>query len=113
MDILLRGTDYRRKSMDKTLIERAIESAKNRQYKLSADLERNISEKHRTKAEKQKEVAEITVQALERMMPKEVANKDRFEDYAECPNCGKCAVDSLGCLYGFCRYCGQRLVWGE
>lgn len=57
--------------MDRALIERAIESAKHRQYKLSADLERNISEKHRTKAEKQKEVAEVTVMALERMFAEE------------------------------------------
>lgn len=99
--------------MDKTLIERAIDSAKARIHKLEYDQGGRISSKHWYKIENQKEVAEVTVQALERMMPKEVASKDRFEDYAECPNCGKCAVDNMGCLYGFCRYCGQRLVWGE
>lgn len=57
--------------MDRVLIERAIDSAKHRQYKLSADLERDISEKHRTKAEKQREVAEVTVTALERMLAEE------------------------------------------
>lgn len=97
--------------MDKRLIERAIDSAKHRQYKLSADLERDISEKHRTKAEKQKEVAEVTVMALERMLPKEVVNKDIFADYAECPACKKLAVDSMGSLYKYCRYCGKRLEW--
>jgi membrane protease subunit (stomatin/prohibitin family) len=99
--------------MDRALIKRAIESAKARQYKLEQDLARDISDGHRKKAERQKEVAEVTIQALERMMPKEVARKDRFEDYAECPNCGKCAVDHFGGLYRFCRHCGQRLVWGE
>ena len=96
--------------MDKTLIERAIDSAKHRQYKLSADLKRDISLGHRKKAEKQREVAEVTVQALERMMPK----KPDWDGLYVCPSCRTIM------LYGAfeakgecCKYCGQRLDWGE
>ena len=94
--------------MDKTLIERAIDSAKHRQYKLSADLERNISENHRTKAEKQKEVAEVTVRALERMIPKK---PDRIEYKLEricefrCPECGNIIHGDIN----YCSKCGQRI----
>lgn len=96
--------------MDKTLIERAIESAKNRQYKLSADLERNISEKHRTKAEKQKEVAEVTVTALERMMPK----KPLFDgnNWYRCPNGCEVRKKQFETDW-YCPKCGQRIDWGE
>lgn len=96
--------------MDKTLIERAIESAKNRQYKLSADLERDISEKHRTKAEKQKEVAEVTVMALERMLPK----KPLFDgnNWYRCAN--GCEVHKKQFEKDwYCPKCGQRIDWGE
>lgn len=101
--------------MDKTLIERAIESAKNRQYKLSADLERNISENHRTKAKKQKEVAEVTVTALERMLPKNWIAEDMgdCEIAWVCPACRSywALMDGtpLDNEYRFCPKCGQRL----
>ncbi len=88
--------------MEKRLIERAIDSAKHRQYKLSADLKRDISDGHRKKAEKQKEVAEVTVQALERMMPKKPSEGDR------CPNCGGLLWDRE-----WCQTCGQRIDWSE
>ena len=105
--------------MDKRLIEGAIESAKNRQYKLSADLERDISENHRTKAEKQKEVAEVTVTALERMMPKKPEIKGGFMEGAmKCPECGHHLGlnkwrEEVGYLVKHCRECGQRIDWGE
>ena len=99
--------------MDKTLIERAIESAKNRQYKLSADLERNISEKHRTKAEKQKEVAEVTVMALERMIPKKpMPIITELNEYI-CTICSCCQYVAVDINDKYCKHCGQRLDWGE
>ena len=70
--------------MDKTLIERAIESAKARQEKLEQDMMRGISDKHLAKAKRQKEVAKATVIALERIVPK----KPLFNgnNWYKCPN---------------------------
>lgn len=48
------------------LILKAIESAKCRIYKLNFDLNGNISAHHQKKAENQKELMEITVDALEK-----------------------------------------------
>ena len=50
------------------LIKQAIESAKCRIYKLNFDLNGEISAHHQKKAENQKELMEITVEALERML---------------------------------------------
>lgn len=61
------------------MIERAIDSAKHRQYKLSADLKRDISSGHRKKAEKQIELMEVTVMALERML----AEENVVDEFAE------------------------------
>lgn len=51
--------------------------------------------------------------ALEKQIPKKVVNVDDFADYAECPSCGAIATDHLGCLYGWCRKCGQKLKRSE
>lgn len=105
--------------MDKTLIERAIDSAKHRQYKLSADLKRDISDGHRKKAEKQKEVAEVTVMALERMIPKKPdIQTGLMECYIVCPECGSRIAlikwrEEIADMVKCCRECGQRLDWSE
>jgi predicted RNA-binding Zn-ribbon protein involved in translation (DUF1610 family) len=104
--------------MEKTLIERAIESAKHRQYKLSSDLERNISEKHRTKAEKQREVAEVTVMALGRMLPKkplEIEEREEPDFYYLAFLCPTCNEAVIGQPYrpNNCKHCGQALDWSE
>ena len=49
------------------LIKQAIESAKCRIYKLNFDTNKELSAHHQRKAENQKELMEITVEALERM----------------------------------------------
>lgn len=54
--------------MDRALIERAIDSAKARIYKLTDDEKKNPSVGHQKKIERQKEVMEVTVEALERML---------------------------------------------
>lgn len=53
------------------------------------------------------------IKALEKQIPKKVVNVDDFADYAECPSCGAIATDHLGCLYGWCRKCGQKLKRSE
>ncbi len=50
---------------------------------------------------------------MEKQIPKVVINKDDFSDYAECPSCNGIATDSVGCVYKWCRECGQRLKWRE
>ena len=59
------------------------------------------------------EVCEIAIADMEKQIPKAVINQDEFYDYAECPNCKSPARDFLGCLYEYCRECGQRLKVGE
>ena len=55
----------------------------------------------------------LAIKALEKQIPKKIVNIDKFSDYAECPSCGGIATDELGCLYKWCRKCGQKLKWGE
>ena len=52
-------------------------------------------------------------EAMEKQIPKKVVNIDDFADYAECPSCGAISTDHLGCLYGWCRKCGQKLKRSE
>ena len=104
---------------DVKLIERAIESAKARIYKLQDDERYAPTSGHLRKIERQKEVAEVTVKALEKMMPKKpVIQTNLTESYAICPMC----CSSLGYYkyreeiaddFNCCRKCGQRLDWGE
>ena len=98
-----------------TVIERAIESAKNRKYKLEEDLSYDISDKHRKKAEGQKEVMQVTIEALEKQIPK---NPDIEGDgYADghlvydtwiCPRCETYyEIDYDD--YDYCPKCGQAI----
>ncbi len=59
------------------------------------------------------EALKIAIADMEKQIPKAVINQDEFYDYAECPNCKSPARDFLGCLYGYCRECGQRLKVSE
>lgn len=66
-----------------TVIERAIESAKNRKYKLEKDLSHGISDGHREKAKRQVEVMNVTIEALEKL--KELKNQPK----ADCSECSR------------------------
>jgi hypothetical protein len=61
--------------MESALIERAIESAKARKYKLNSDQSGSITDGHFKKIEKQKEVMEVTVKALERLRNQNIKGK--------------------------------------
>ena len=98
--------------MKTELIKRAIESAQNRKYKLSKDLEHNISDLHRKKANGQKEVMQVTIEALEKQIPK----KPRF--YAHnyyCTECGNLVGNNefKWQRFLYCDKCGQALDWSE
>lgn len=103
--------------MDRALIERAIDSAKARIYKLTDDEKKNPSAGHQKKIEKQKEVMEVTVEALERMLPKKV-NKIQIPNTSwskactrfECPSCKK-YLNYMELSH--CGLCGQALDWSE
>jgi frataxin-like iron-binding protein CyaY len=96
-----------------TVIERAIESAKNRKYKLEKDLSHNISDLHRKKASGQKEVMQVTIEALE----KQVAKKPRAdnEDWLCCRNCGETfsLINGLNKRNRYCGNCGTKIDWSE
>lgn len=94
--------DDGRQTMDNKLIERAIESAKNRIYKLEKDQEGEISARHYEKIKNQKEVMEVTVAALERIKPIYIFGSDY--DWT-CSACG-----TYHSTKGkFCSECGQKI----
>ena len=98
------------------LIERAIESAKTRIYKLGIEQEGRISYGHYTKIENQKEVMEVTIKALERMKPKIWIAEAMWDgEFAwKCPSCKEYWALMDGTPqdneYNFCPKCGQALV---
>lgn len=98
-----------------TVIERAIESAKNRKYKLEKDLSHNIADGHRAKAERQVEVMNVTIDALEKQIPKKPNITDHIEDetYMKCPSCKVTTVLFGGMIPNNCPRCGQALDWSE
>ena len=100
------------------LIKRAIESARCRLYKARA--RESYSIEHQKKAENQTEIMDITIEALEKQIPKKVQIK-RWTP-ARCPSCGVELSESCG--DGYYRHptflevcpnveCCQRLDWSE
>ena len=102
------------------LIKQAIESAKCRIYKLNFDTNRELSAHHQKKAENQKDLMEITVEALEKQIPKKVEdyieNKEDYSSYYylafKCPSCKK-SVISQPYRPKYCKHCGQAIDWSE
>jgi hypothetical protein len=92
------------------LIKRAIESARCRLYKVRARESYSID--HQKKAENQTELMNITIEALEKQIPKKpikhFVKPFGFPCY-ECPICGESDV----CGQKYCDECGQALDWSE
>lgn len=99
------------------LLQRAIHSAKCRIYRINYDLNCDISLNHQRKAENQKELMEITVDALKKQMPKKPI-ENRYP-WAICSVCG-------GSIYlenvqehiqnkenTYCEHCGQAIDWSD
>ena len=82
-----------------TLIERAIESAKCRIYRVRANVGKSLE--HQIKADNQAEIQQVTIDALEKQIPKEM------ESYY-CPICRHYFED--GEEHNYCPSCGQRLT---
>lgn len=94
------------------LIKRAIESAECRLYKVRA--RDSYSFEHQQKAENQTEIMEITIEALEKQIPKKVANLEKDCDtYGKCPKCKEMFWITEGDEFDYCPTCGQALDWSE
>lgn len=87
------------------LLQRAIESAKNRVYYIDVNSMGDISYHHHKKAENQKDLMNITVEALEKQIPKKPI-ENGIGGYI-CPHCQGVILDLPHELYH--RDCGGRL----
>jgi hypothetical protein len=93
------------------LLQRAIHSAKCRIYRINYDLNCDISLIHQKKAENQRELMDITVEALEKQIPKKTTFTDDLYRMAICPCCEVQFIPHTG--FKYCLYCGQALDWGD
>jgi hypothetical protein len=99
------------------LLQRAIHSAKCRIYRINYDLNCTISLNHQRKAKNQKELMEITVEALEKQIPKKpIFRKENKKVFADCPNCNKTLtyedkIKANFCKFSYCFRCGQAIDW--
>ena len=97
------------------LLQRAIHSAKCRIYRINYDLSCDISLTHQRKAENQKELMDITVEALEKQIPKKPIS-DSWGSYLKlCPNCKSKEIYDHEKLKHRkrCDDCGQALDWSD
>lgn len=113
--------------MNNELIERAIESAKCRIYWVRANVGQSLA--HQMKADNQAEIQQVTIEALEKLIPKKTINK-KLRKYsggtqalfANCPICEQPVTIYNGHQNNkefrrdedvFCKHCGQALDWSE
>lgn len=90
------------------LIERAIQSAKARIYKLEQSEKKNHTGSHQIKAENQMELQKVTVEALEKRIPKEpVEGKCLGVEIWQCPDC----FAELYSGQPYCDECGKCIDW--
>lgn len=101
--------------MDKDLIERAIESAEARIYKLFQSKDRNHTASHQIKAGNQIELQRVTVEVLKKQLPMEPHKYIAFDGIERngCPRCfgerGRNEILYAGQKY--CSVCGQKILW--
>ena len=101
------------------LIERAIQSAEARIYKIVQSKDRNHTARHQEKAENQIELQKVTVDALRKQLPMKLVIQETDEKYHYKCKCGNILLTKykdgyrLGATFTFCEICGQKLDWGE
>ena len=103
---------------ERELIERAIESARCRIYRVQASA-MGGSVQHQAKADDQAKLQVVTIKALEKQIPKKPTIEDDF-DYGEgyvCPICESflhyVVDDDEHYRTNYCLHCGQKLDWGN
>ena len=104
---------------DKELIERAIESAKCRVYRVRANVGASLA--HQVKVDNQVEVQQVTIEALEKQIPKKPIEQSTDEKTHYKCQCGyilKTVYKDkvMGCwghIPAFCERCGQALDRSE
>ena len=89
------------------VIERAIESAKCRIYRVRANVGQSLA--HQVKADNQTEIQQVTIEALEKQIPKKPKIKGDFLFLAYCQVCEK----TIGFKQEYCHRCGNAIDWGE
>lgn len=89
------------------LLQRAIHSAKCRIYRINYDLNCDISLIHQKKAENQKELMEITVDALEKRIP------IRVMEYIKGGYCRRFCRSVIYPKSPYCIHCGRALDWSD
>lgn len=96
------------------VIERAIESAKCRIYRVRANVGQSLE--HQVKADNQTEIQQVTIEALEKQIPKKpdiegdgyCPEGNLVYDTWICPNCGThYEIDYDN--YDYCPKCGQAI----
>lgn len=95
----------------KEKIERALQSARERQYKITRKA--RVCKSTTDKTINQSEVMNITVQALERLLPAAVNNMHKHVDHISgyCPNC-YIRLAQFGDA-NYCNKCGIALDWSK
>ena len=96
-----------------TLIERAIESAKCRIYRVRANVGESLA--HQVKVDNQVEIQQVTIEALEKQIAKKPCVGNDKQGDITCPHC-KGILGFVDCwqLHSYnkhCPTCGQKLDW--
>ena len=94
--------------MNNDLIERAIQSAEARIYKLEQGKKRNHTVRHQEKAENQAELQRVTVWALNKQLETKPIYSE-FDKYFHCA----CCDYQVKLIHKYCHECGQRVNWNE
>lgn len=92
------------------LIERAIESARCRIYRVQASA-MGGSVQHQAKADDQAKLQVVTIKALEKQIPKKPIDVRILADLhiALCPICN----EGINSQMNFCDKCGNKIDWSD
>lgn len=95
---------------EQELIERAIESAKCRIYRVQANSGSSIA--HQKKADEQALLQTITIKALEKQIAKKPVKRSFIVPYEGINVCPSCKEPLPSSKEHHCK-CGQKLDWGN
>lgn len=96
-------------NIDNSIIERAIESAKCRIYRLKENSGPGCSLAHQKKAEEQALLQRVTVHALNNALAERPRWEGEFIGVHHCPACSWV----IGVGQNYCDRCGKKMLWEE